>query len=135
MEKLLCKLMAVVMSLGLAVSAQANLIVSDHSVYNSAAKGGGHYFSSDKVSGWQDINEDLSPRFSSIVAPAKDASFAYEARGFDREIFNLGPDASSRAGNSIDRVKINTLVPESTSLMLFAIGLFSLVMARRKMKA
>lgn len=155
MEKLLCKLIAVFLSIGLAVSAQANFIVNDSSELKAVAKG--TYFSLDKAQGWSSsyykgggeaqlpgklnaspFSGNVLSIFQDVTAaakPAYDVSFENEARQFERERFNFGLDASSSSGNLLGRVKVNTHVPESTSLMLFAVGLFSLAMARRKMKA
>lgn len=161
MERLLCKLIAVFISIGLAVSAQATVIVNDSPEFKAIAKG--IYFSQDLVNGLKGSYEasrqsgkgagDSQPYaklnanlfggnllsvfedISSLAKPAYDISFANELREFGRERFNVSPDGAGAAGNLLDRVKVNTHVPESTSIMLFAIGLFSLAMARRKIKA
>lgn len=146
MERLLCKLIAVFISIGLAVAAQANVIVNDSTEFKAIAKG--NYFSQDSGKeggrGQQDTKLNASPFGGNVLSifqdvtalakPAYDGSFANEVREFERERFNFSPDGAGAGGNLLDRVKINTHVPESTSIMLFAIGLFSLAMARRKMK-
>lgn len=155
MEKFLCKLIAVFLSIGLALSAQANFIINDSSEFKALAKG--NYFPLDKLNGeansyskgageTQQYGKLNASPFSGHVLsifqdmipagkPAYDVYFVNEMREFERERLNFSLDRSSLSGNLFDRVKVNTHVPESTSLMLFAVGLFSLAMARRKMKA
>lgn len=166
MEKLLCKLIAVFFSIGLAVSAQAIVIVKGNPNHNLIFKSdyfpldkansekGGHYTNRQEndeqlVSGKGEGQHNAklnAGRFSDNLLsifhdektaekPIYDNSFVNEAREFERERFTFNLDNSSAAGNLLDRVKINTHVPESTSIMLLTIGLFSLAMARRRMKA